>query len=75
MFIVILIVLFPLLYFYYIRVKDKVNFKIKELEKLENKTMVKVKKESIIIDYYYFPYFFYVLIAIIIYKLLLFFIR
>ena len=65
MFIVILIVLFPLLYFYYIRVKDKVNFKIKELEKLENKTMIKVKKESIIINYYYFPYFFYVLIAII----------
>ena len=34
MFIVILIVLFPLLCFYYIKVKDKVNFKIKELEKL-----------------------------------------
>lgn len=75
MFIVILIVLLPLLCFYYIKVKDKVNFKIKELEKLENKTMIKVKKESIIINYYYFPYFFYVLISIIIYKLLLFFIR
>ena len=55
--------------------KLKVDFKIKELDKLENKIMVKVKKESIIINYYYFPYFFYVLISIIIYKLLLFCIR